>query len=87
MRPKQRETAGSGDLFRAKLDQIVNMKHELVQLAGKLDSLLGSTLQAITARQLAGKLERHKCGLAESRPLQHSVWLHVISIPALAHAA
>jgi IS5 family transposase len=37
MRPKQRETTGSGDLFRARLDQIINMKHELVQLAGSLD--------------------------------------------------
>ena len=34
MRPKQHETTGSGDLFRARLEQIINMKHELVQLAG-----------------------------------------------------
>ena len=26
-----------GDLFRARLDQIINTKHELVQLAGKVD--------------------------------------------------
>ena len=37
MRPKQHATTGSGDLFRARLEQIINMKHELVQLAGKLD--------------------------------------------------
>jgi len=37
MRPKKHETAGEGDLFRARLDQIINMKHELVQLAGKID--------------------------------------------------
>ena len=37
MRPKQHETTGSADLFRARLDQIINMKHELVQLAGKID--------------------------------------------------
>jgi len=37
MRPKQHTTTGSGDLFRARLEQIINMKHELVQLAGKLD--------------------------------------------------
>ena len=37
MRPKQHETTGSGDVFRARLEQIINMKHELVQLAGKLD--------------------------------------------------
>jgi IS5 family transposase len=37
MRPKQHETTGSGDLFRARLEQIINMKHELVQLTGKID--------------------------------------------------
>jgi transposase, IS5 family len=37
MRPKRHEATGSGDLFRSRLDQIINMKHELVQLAGKID--------------------------------------------------
>ena len=37
MRPKKHETTGEEDLFRARLDQIIYMKHELVQLAGKLD--------------------------------------------------
>ena len=37
MWPKQHTTTGSGDLFRARLEQIINMKHELVQLADKLD--------------------------------------------------
>ena len=37
MRPTKHEVTGSGDLFRARLDQIINMKHELVQLAGKID--------------------------------------------------
>jgi IS5 family transposase len=37
MRPKKPETTMSGDLFRARLDQIINMKNELVQLAGRLD--------------------------------------------------
>jgi IS5 family transposase len=37
MRPKQHTTTGSGDLFGARLDQIINLKHELVQLAGKID--------------------------------------------------
>jgi IS5 family transposase len=32
MRPKKRETTGSSDLFRARLDQII-----MVQLAGKID--------------------------------------------------
>ena len=30
MRPKKHKTTGSNDLFRARLDQIINMKHELV---------------------------------------------------------
>ena len=30
-------TTGAGDLFRARLDQIINMKHELVQLAERID--------------------------------------------------
>jgi IS5 family transposase len=37
MRPKQQEATGSSDLFRARLEQIINMKHELVQLAGSID--------------------------------------------------
>jgi len=37
MRPKKHATTREGDLFRARLDQIINMKHELVQLAGKID--------------------------------------------------
>src|SRR5258707_4636770 len=37
MRPKKPETTGSNDLFRARLDQIINLKHELAQLAEKVD--------------------------------------------------
>src|ERR1700732_2777591 len=37
MRPKKPETTRSGDLFRARLDQIINRKHELAQLAEKVD--------------------------------------------------
>src|SRR5262245_44118158 len=37
MRPKKHEMTGSGDLFRARLEQITNMRHELVQLAEKVD--------------------------------------------------
>ena len=37
MRPKKTETNGSGDLFRARLDQIIDMRHELVRLAGEID--------------------------------------------------
>jgi IS5 family transposase len=37
MRPKKHATTMSGDPFRARLEQIINMKHELVQLGGKID--------------------------------------------------
>jgi Transposase domain (DUF772) len=37
MRPKKHKTTGSNDLFRARLDQIIDVKHELVLLAGKID--------------------------------------------------
>ena len=37
MRPKKHETTTSGDLFRARLEQIINMKNELAQLAGAID--------------------------------------------------
>ena len=34
---EEAKTTGSNDLFRARLDQIINLKHELVLLAGKID--------------------------------------------------
>ena len=37
MRPNKPRTTGEGDLFRARLDQIINMKHELVQLVARID--------------------------------------------------
>ena len=37
MRPKKQHKARHDDLFRSRLDQIINMKHELVVLAGKID--------------------------------------------------
>ena len=37
MRPKKPGTTGEGDLFRARLEQIINLKHELVQLAARID--------------------------------------------------
>jgi IS5 family transposase len=37
MRPKKHDTTRSGDLFRARLDQIINMKNELAQLAVAID--------------------------------------------------
>ncbi|MCK5364831.1 MAG: IS5 family transposase, partial [Gammaproteobacteria bacterium] len=37
MRPKKRDEKGTDDLFRARLDQIINMKHEVVRLAEEID--------------------------------------------------
>ena len=37
MRPNKPKATGEGDLFRARLDQIINMRHELVQLAARID--------------------------------------------------
>ena len=33
MKPRERRESGEQDLFRARLDQIINMQHELVKLA------------------------------------------------------
>jgi len=37
MRPKERRDSGQKDLFRARLDQIVDMGHPLARLAGSVD--------------------------------------------------
>jgi IS5 family transposase len=36
-RPRERRESGHQDLFRSRLDQIINMNHELVRLAGVID--------------------------------------------------
>jgi IS5 family transposase len=50
MRPKQQHKARHDDLFRARLDQIINMKHELVVLADKIG---GSWLDAELAESFS----------------------------------
>ena len=37
MRPKTHETTGLADLFRVRLERIVNMKHELCSSRRKID--------------------------------------------------
>ncbi len=37
MRPRKLEKSESDDLFRSRLDQIINMKHPLVALADRID--------------------------------------------------
>ena len=51
MRPKKHETTGEGDLFRARLDQIINMEHELVELAGRLDWSTSTNSSSALQRQ------------------------------------
>ena len=37
MRPKQQKPIAQDDLFRSYLEQIINMRHELVRLADEID--------------------------------------------------
>jgi transposase, IS5 family len=37
MRPRERRESGKQDLFRSRLDQIIDLKHPLVKLAGRVD--------------------------------------------------
>ncbi len=37
MRPKERRGTGQADIFRSRLDQIIDMDHPLVRLARKID--------------------------------------------------
>jgi malate synthase len=37
MRPRERRESGEQDLFRARLDQIIDMDHALVRLARTID--------------------------------------------------
>jgi hypothetical protein len=37
MRPHEQRDSGQSDLFRSRLDQIIDMKHALVRLAHTLD--------------------------------------------------
>lgn len=37
MRPQAKRDSGQTDMFRARLDQIIDMKHPLVRLTGEID--------------------------------------------------
>jgi hypothetical protein len=45
MRPKERRDSGQNDLFKARLDQIVDMDHPLVKLAGTIDWRFWRTIE------------------------------------------
>jgi IS5 family transposase len=48
MRPRERRESGEQDLFRSRLDQIIDMKHPLVRLARTIDwGFLEATLAAV----------------------------------------
>ena len=48
MRPKERRDSGQNDLFRARLDQIVDLRHPLAKLAAVIDwGFLERTLGAV----------------------------------------
>ena len=47
MRPKERRDGGQKDLFRARLDQIVDMSHPLPKLAATID---WDFLESVSAR-------------------------------------
>src|ERR1700759_4390115 len=62
MRPRKPQGASEGDLFRARLDQIINMRHELVRrkIAGQPE--LQATLQWPLARaeQIRSQQQRQR---------------------------
>ncbi len=61
MRPKQQQEARHDDLFRARLDQIINMKHALVVLADRVDWVwLDDELAGYGARQGEGYMTQHQ---------------------------
>jgi hypothetical protein len=75
MRPKTREVSGSSDLSRSRLDQIIDMKHELVRLAceigcdwldGELADLFSNKGRPETeSRFTIGLLLKHIYGLSD----------------------
>ena len=85
MRPKSTDQSGSGDLFRSRLDQIINMKHETVRLADEIDwdwiddelaDLFSETGRpAIATRYMIGLLLlKHIYGLSDEGVCER--WIH-----------
>ncbi|MCG2673465.1 transposase, partial [Bradyrhizobium sp. GCM10023182] len=84
MRPKKHRTTGSSDLCRAGLDQIINMKPELVQLAGKVDwdwidreiapLYSENGRPGIATRFMIGLLLKHICGPSDEGVCER--WVH-----------
>jgi hypothetical protein len=53
MRPKKPEATGEADLFRARLDQIINMKHELT---ADMQIVARSRLTSLTETDFADRM-------------------------------
>jgi hypothetical protein len=88
MRPKERRDSGQKDLFRARLDQIVDMGHPLAKLArsvdwGFLETQFGAAYwDSSVRRQFAvefGASERYTSGSSRkgSRPASSGLWTRV----------
>jgi hypothetical protein len=84
MRPKKPERTGEGDLFRVRLDQILNLKHEPVKLAGKIDwDWIDREIAALAPMAQVGALMRER--VLEELLAGEVLEIRVID-PALAHA-
>ena len=60
MRPRERRKTGEQDLFRSRLDQIIDMKHPLVTLGRTVDwGYLEGRLARFTTMIPAGRRCRH----------------------------
>jgi transposase, IS5 family len=58
MRPRERRDSGGQDLFRARLDQIIDLNHELAKLARAIDwRFLEEKFGAVAPTAPAG----HRC--------------------------
>ena len=59
MLPKERRSNGQNDLFRSRLDQIVDMMHPLAKLGGHVDWMfLEKTFARLNAMDRASRLCR-----------------------------
>ena len=55
MQPRQQSETGQSDLFRARLDQILNLDHELVRLARLIDWRFVETQCGAAYSDIAGQ--------------------------------
>ena len=58
MRPRPTRQTGQGDMFRARLDQIINLDHELVRLARLID---WGFIEGVAARRIRMSWATRRC--------------------------